>query len=214
METLLSLCVGFGLAAACGMRVFVPLLFLSIAARAGFLNLSPSFEWLGSTPSLIALGVACSLEIVAYYFPWVDHALDTISTPAAAIAGVFVVGAQVTDLHPMLHWAGAAIGGGTIAGLVQTSSVAARATSTITTGGVGNPVVATVENVGSTAVSLLAILVPILVVIFGAIAALLLLRYVMKRKSKAVPIEHQTPATPAHRLSASAPAHPKPATLG
>ncbi|HKF43029.1 MAG TPA: DUF4126 domain-containing protein, partial [Thermoanaerobaculia bacterium] len=46
----LSLLVGTGLAAACGFRVFVPLLVMSVAARAGHLQLSPGFDWIASGP--------------------------------------------------------------------------------------------------------------------------------------------------------------------
>ncbi|MGD2115402.1 MAG: DUF4126 family protein, partial [Acidobacteriota bacterium] len=38
METLLSVALGLGLAAACGFRVFVPLLAMSVAVRAGHME--------------------------------------------------------------------------------------------------------------------------------------------------------------------------------
>ena len=46
METFLSVCLGLGLAAACGFRVFVPLLVMSVAANAGYLSLTPGFDWI------------------------------------------------------------------------------------------------------------------------------------------------------------------------
>ena len=55
LETFLSIALGFGLAAACGFRVFVPLLVAAIAARAGHLNLSPDFGWLAGDGALLAL---------------------------------------------------------------------------------------------------------------------------------------------------------------
>ena len=90
METVLSLLVGIGLSAACGFRVFVPLLMVSISAMSGHLVLAPGFEWLGSLPALIAFSVATCLEIAGYYVPWVDHLLDSVSTPAAVVAGTAV----------------------------------------------------------------------------------------------------------------------------
>src|SRR5438874_3598888 len=90
METILSICAGIGLAAACGFRVFVPLLVVSIAALSGHLHLLPSFQWLGTYPALLALSVATALEIGGYYIPWLDHLLDTIATPAAVIAGTLL----------------------------------------------------------------------------------------------------------------------------
>ena len=83
MEPLLSVCLGLGLSAACGFRVFVPLLVLGVAARTGHLTIVESFEWIGSTPALVSLAVATVLEIVAYYVPWLDNLLDVVATPTA-----------------------------------------------------------------------------------------------------------------------------------
>ena len=85
METVFSILVGLGLAAACGFRVFVPLLIMSLASRAGVgqLVLGPNFTWIGSTPALLTFSVATLLEIAGYYIPWVDNLLDTIATPTA-----------------------------------------------------------------------------------------------------------------------------------
>src|SRR5215475_13958065 len=112
METLLSICIGIGLSAACGFRVFVPLLAMSIAALSGHLTLAQGFAWIGSYPTLIAFSVATCLEIAGYYIPWVDHLLDTIATPAAIIAGTIVTASMVTDVSPFLKWTLAVIAGG------------------------------------------------------------------------------------------------------
>jgi hypothetical protein len=85
MDTILSIALGIGLSAACGFRIFVPLLIMSIAAYAGQVTLSAGFEWIATLPALIAFGTATILEILAYYIPWLDHILDAIATPAAAL---------------------------------------------------------------------------------------------------------------------------------
>ena len=87
IEQILSVCLGVGLGAACGFRVFVPLLLINLAARTGYLTLSGNFEWLAGNPALITLLVASLLEVIAYYVPWLDNVLDVIAGPAAAIAG-------------------------------------------------------------------------------------------------------------------------------
>lgn len=46
MEILLALGLGITLSAACGFRVFVPPLVMSLAAIYGHLPLSAGFEWL------------------------------------------------------------------------------------------------------------------------------------------------------------------------
>jgi len=145
MEELLSICVGIGLAAACGFRVFVPLLIVSIAAVTGHLTLAPSFQWMGTYPALITFSVATVLEVAGYYVPWVDHILDTAATPAAVVAGTIVSASVFTDISPFLKWTLAAIAGGGAAGIIQTGTVLTRAASTATTGGLANALVATGE---------------------------------------------------------------------
>ena len=178
METLLSICVGIGLSAACGFRVFVPLLVMSIASLSGHLTLAHGFEWIGTYPALIAFSVATCLEIAGYYIPWVDHLLDTIATPAAIVAGTIVTASAVGDMSPFLKWSLAVIGGGSAAGLVQGATVVTRAASTASTGGLANPVVATLELVGSVATSILAIVAPVI-----AVALVLLAIFVLGRKA-------------------------------
>jgi hypothetical protein len=165
VETVFSILIGVGLAAACGFRVFVPLLALSIAARSGHVPLSPDFAWIESIPAIAALGTATLLEVGAYYVPWLDHALDVVATPAAVLAGVVATAAVVTEASPVLRWGVAVIAGGGLAGVVQGATVLARLKSGATTAGLGNPIVATGELVGSAVQSFLAIALPVLAVV-------------------------------------------------
>ncbi len=165
MDTILALLVGLGLSAACGFRVFVPLLVMSVAAHAGHLSLAPSFSWIGSTPALVALGVASVLEVTAYYVPWLDNFLDTLATPAAVVAGTVVMASCVSDMSPFLRWTLAAVAGGGTAGLIQGATVLGRGMSTGLTGGLANPVLATAELGGSVLASALALLFPLGVVL-------------------------------------------------
>jgi hypothetical protein len=160
-ELLLSLALGIGLSAACGFRVFVPFLVMSVAAQAGYLNLADGWEWIGSTPALIAFAVAALLEIVAYYVPWLDNLLDTIATPAAVVAGVVATAAVVSGMSPFLTWTLAAIAGGGAAGVIQSGTVFLRGVSSLSTMGVGNSAVSTGELAGSLILSILAFLLPI-----------------------------------------------------
>src|ERR1051326_1467822 len=142
MEILLSVCIGIGLSAACGFRVFVPLLVMSIAAMSGHLTLAKGFDWIGSYPALIAFSIATFLEIGAYYIPWLDHFLDVLATPAAIIAGSIITASVVSGMSPFLKWSLAIIAGGGVAGTVQAATVLARGVSFAGTGGLGNPLVA------------------------------------------------------------------------
>ena len=165
MDTLLSLFVGLGLSAACGFRVFVPLLVISVAAMSGHLTLGPGFAWIGSWPALIAFAVATALEVAGYYIPWVDNFLDTVATPAAVVAGMIATAAVVSNMDPFLKWSVAIIAGGGVAGLVQGATVLTRGGSSLTTGGLLNPLVATVELGGSVLTSVMALIAPVVVIL-------------------------------------------------
>lgn len=183
--TVLSVALGVGLAAACGFRVFVPLIVAALAARSGSLNLSPGFEWLTSDAALLALSVAAVIEVLAYTLPWLDHLLDAIATPAAVVAGVVASAAVFVDFPPLVRWGAAVILGGGAAGAVQAGTVLARLKSTLFTGGAGNIVVALLELAGAALLSLLAILAPALVLLALVVMAWFFVRIVRKRRSAA-----------------------------
>lgn len=191
MGTVLAVLIGLGLAAACGFRVFVPLLIVSIAARSGHLGLAQGMAWLGSTEAVVALSTATVIEIVAYKVPWLDHVLDVIASPAAVIAGALVAASQIGTISPsgsggeLLMWSSGLIAGGVaggaVAGITQTASVTTRALSTTMTAGIANPFINMIQSVLSVIVSVLAIVAPLLVVVVLILIALVLVR-VRKRR--------------------------------
>jgi hypothetical protein len=175
VDVVLSIMIGIGLAAACGFRVFIPLLIMSLASRAevGHLALGPHFAWIGSTPALIAFSVATVLEIAGYYIPWVDNLLDAVATPTAIVAGILVSASAMGDVSPMLKWTLAVLAGGGTTAVFQGVTAMVRHISSFTTGGLGNPVVATAEAGSAALLSVLAITLP--VVAFLLVLALLYL---------------------------------------
>ncbi len=181
-QTLLGVLAGIGLAAACGFRVFVPMLVAAIAIRSGALHAAGGFEWLGSTPALVALSVATVLEVGAYYIPGLDHLLDTIASPAAVVAGTLVTASFVTDVEPWFRWTLAAVAGGGAAALVQAATVVARGASGIFTFGIANPLVATAELAGASVASVLAIVAPVIVVLGVLVLAIWLVRRLARRR--------------------------------
>ncbi len=167
----LSAFIGIGLAAATGFRVFLPMFAVSLASYMGWIPMSESFEWLSGLPTLITTGIATMVEILAYYIPYVDHLLDTLSVPLATIAGSVMFASQFTDLGTFPQWALALIAGGGTAAAISSGFAGTRAASTATTGGLGNSVVATTETAGAGIMSFLAMASPII----AGIAAIFLL---------------------------------------
>ena len=176
MDTVFAAMIGVALSATCGFRVFVPLLAVCIATRAtesegeSYVQLAENFTWLASDPAFVVFLVAAIFEIAGYYLPIIDNFLDTVATPAAVVAGTLITAAFLVDVEPWLQWTLGVIAGGGLAGAVQATTVVTRAASTVTTGGLGNPVVASVETGYSFLSSLLAVVFAPL-----ALAVLLLL---------------------------------------
>ncbi|PSF35555.1 DUF4126 domain-containing protein [Aphanothece hegewaldii CCALA 016] len=194
VNTIISLLLGISLSAASGFRVFIPLLIMSLAALTGFLDLPTNFDWVGSNESLIVFAVASFLEIGAYYIPILDHVLDTIATPLAAAVGAFITASTVPpDMNPLIQWTLAIIAGGGSAGLIKSLTSIFRIGSTTATGGLANPIFATLELISSIALSVLAIALPIfagfLVLGLFLYGGLRVRRLLLKRKI------HTTPST-------------------
>jgi hypothetical protein len=160
---------------------------MSIAAMSGHLTLSPSFAWIGTYPALITFAVATVLEITAYYVPWLDNFLDSIATPAAAVAGTIVTASMVSGMSPWMQWTLAIMAGGGAASLVQGMTVLTRAASTATTGGLANPVFATVEWGLSFGTTVLSIVAPLLVVIALGLVAVVAGRKLWRRQKQQNP---------------------------
>lgn len=177
---------GFGLAGAAGLNAYIPLLVLGIANRLGYADLQAPYNVLGSNVGLGVLALLLLVEVLADKVPGVDHVNDVINTivrPAAG--GVLALSyAGAGTLHPAF----AALLGIITAGGVHVTKATARPLVTATTGGMGNPVVSTIEDVASFGMTLLALIAPVvvaIVLIFGAFAAFLLIHRLRARRERA-----------------------------
>ncbi len=180
MEWVLGVLAGISLSAACGFRVFVPMLVMGIAVHAGHLEPASGFDWLGSWPAILCFGVATVVEIIAYFIPVVNNALDTVATPAAVVAGTILTASMVGEMSPLLRWILAAVAGGTVAGGIQLSTVAVRAV-VAPAGGTG--AVSAMEDGAAVVSSVLAVTVPVIAVLLLATAGVLIYR----RKQRVAP---------------------------
>lgn len=127
-----------------------------------WIPVNENFEWLSGLPVLITTGIATIVEVLAYYIPFIDHLLDTISVPMATIAGSVLFASQFADLGTFPQWALALIAGGGTAATISSGFAGLRAASTATTGGLGNSVVGTAETAGSGIMTFLAIAAPVI----------------------------------------------------
>ncbi len=172
----LALCMGIALSAACGLRVFLPLLMLALAGRWGLAPLPEGMPWLYSNAALICLAAATTIELAGYYIPVVDNALDAIQAPLTLVAGVLVMSGMLAEQPDWLQWGVGIIGGAGTAGAVRGLTGALRLGSTAGTAGFGNWILATLENICAFVGALLALFAPLF-----AVLGLLLLGYAALR---------------------------------
>lgn len=179
MQIAIAVCTGLGLAAACGLRVFLPLFIVSIAVKAGWISPTPAFEWLGHTPTVVVFGVATVAEVCGFMFPWVDHALDVLAVPLSAVAGAVLMTMPLLTLatgdeapiHPAVAWSLGIVAGVATASGVEAASIAGRLSSSVLTIGWLNPIYAFIETVLAFLLVLISIMVPLLA---GALILILL----------------------------------------
>lgn len=191
MNIIAALCLGIGLSAACGFRVFIPPLALSIAAHGGMLTLSSEWEWLGSESAITTLSIAATVEVFAYFIPWVSNFLDSIEILLAPIAGMIMTASTLSmagDFDPTLLWILTIITGGATAETVELTTSVTRLTASVSTAGMGGPIIGLVEAISSAIISILAISLPILstlLVIFLLIYSVRrILKFIAKRKRR------------------------------
>ncbi len=191
LAILVQVAAGLALAACCGLRAFLPPLLLGLAARFGVSEvvlgrpiLSPSFEWLASTPALVVFGVAVVLEVLADKVPALDHLLDIVQTAVRPLAGALVVAASFSPLGALPAGIFGLIAGTPVAGAVHLGKSKIRALSTLGTGGLGSPVLSVVEDaatfIGSTLALVVAIVAFVLILI-GAFVTFRIVRSFLRR---------------------------------
>ncbi len=179
-----GLVIGIGLSAACGFRILIPFLGLSIAAMGGYIQPAPEFSWIGTQTALLAFATAAILEIAAYSIPWMDNLLDAAATPLAAVAGIIATAAVLTDVSPFLKWTIALIAGGGAAGTISAGTALLRGVSTASTGGAANPILAAAEFAGSVLTTLFSLLAPIVGLIFAILAAVAVMMILRRRRRR------------------------------
>lgn len=176
LEALVTVGAGIALAAASGLRIFIPLLAVSVANVTGHLALAPGTAWIGTIPALVALGVAALLEVAGYFFPALDHALDALGAPLAVVAGILASASLLVDFPPLLRWTIALVGGGGAAGFLHGATALVRLKSSGLTAGLANPVIAVGELAGSLVLTLLSLLLPLAALLAVSVIVVILVR--------------------------------------
>lgn len=173
----------FGLSASAGLNAYLPLLIVSVSARLGAFELREPFDVMESWWIIGVLAVLTLIEIFVDKIPAVDTVNDVISTIIRPVAGAILFAASahvVTDISPVFS----AVLGLLTAGGVHAAKTMARPAVTATTAGVGNPIVSTVEDIIAAITSLLAVVLPWMVLLVAVTGIVMFLRWRMRRADR------------------------------
>ncbi|WP_068161429.1 DUF4126 domain-containing protein [Rhodococcus phenolicus] len=162
---ILAALLGLGLAAATGLRTFLPLLMLGAAVHFELFGivLNESMQWIGSPAALVALAIATAVEVLADLVPLVDNAMSLIGTVTRPVAGAVAAWAAFANLDPAMAAVAGIVIGAPTALAVSTAQTGTRAVSTATTAGLGNPIMSVIDSVTSFVTSLISMVLPLLV---------------------------------------------------
>jgi hypothetical protein len=179
-----TVALAVALAAAAGLRAWLPLLAAGAFSKLGLADLGASFAWLGSWPALGLFGCATVLEVAGDKIPVVDHVLDGIGTLIRPMAGTLAAAAALVHVQdPLVALVIGLVVGAPVALAPHLAKTTARGVSTSTTAGLGNPILSLLEDGAALLITLLAFLVPILTALAVLTGAWLTWRWLRRRRS-------------------------------
>jgi hypothetical protein len=181
--------LGLGLASATGLRTFLPMLMLALAARFELfgVRLIDQMDWLVSWPAIAALTTATVAEFAGDKVPAIDHALNAVGYVTRPVAGAVAAGSVFWGVDPAAAAIAGIIVGAPAALAFNAAQTGVRVGSTATTAGFGNPVVSLIEDFLAFATVLIAFLAPILIPIVMVVFAVLVFRLARRIRDRNEP---------------------------
>jgi len=186
---LLPALLGLGLASATGLRTFLPLLMLALAARFELFDvrLIEQMDWLVSWPAIAALATATTAEFLGDKVPAVDHGLNAIGYVTRPIAGAIAAGSVFWNVDPAAAAIAGLIVGAPAALAFNAAQTGVRVGATTTTGGLGNPLVSLIEDVLAFVTVIIAFLAPILIPVVLLVLAVVVFRLARRLRDRREP---------------------------
>jgi hypothetical protein len=178
----------FGLSASAGLNAYIPLLCISLLAKfTNLIKLSEPWDVMTSWWIIGLLVVLSLIEFFADKIPLVNHINDIVMTfvrPAAGAVAFASAANVITEVHPVLS-----LGLGlVIAGSVHVvKSAAIRPVVTATTGGAGDIPVSITEDIVSTVLSILSIVLPVLIACLLVLATAFIIWRLWRRPKRTMP---------------------------
>jgi hypothetical protein len=185
MELLTGIFTAFGLSASAGLNAYIPLLLVGLIARyTNMIHLNQPWDTLTHPGIILLLCFLVIIEMLADKIPAVNHVNDLMQTLIRPAAGAIAFAASanvVTDVSPVLALACGLL----VAGTVHVAKAGAlRPAVTATTGGAGNIPVSIAEDIVSTVLSILAIVLPLLIGTLLIVLAAFIVYWLYRRANR------------------------------
>jgi hypothetical protein len=185
MDLLTGIFTAFGLSASAGLNAYIPLLLVGVIGRyTDLMKLNAPWDTLSNPWIILMLSGLVIIEMLADKLPAINHLNDLIQTLIRPAAGAVAFAASanvVTDVSPVLALACGLL----VAGSVHVAKAGAvRPMVTATTGGAGNIPVSIAEDIVSTVLSILAIVLPILVGTLMVVLAAFIIWWLYRRANR------------------------------
>ena len=184
MEALFAAGTGAGLSSIAGIRAYLPLALVGLFARLGLFTLPAPFDLLEDWLVIGALLVLALLESALDKIPALDPILDFVQTPIRAVAGAVLFSAALGAGLDVQAISELVVDGG-IAGLVSvlkaTLRPPARGAASV---GVSAYFLSLFEDIVALLGGVVAVLVPLVPVVFVAFLLLFFFRVKRRRRRK------------------------------
>lgn len=179
-DWVMPLAAGLMLAAATGLRAFLPLCLVAWSARLGWFTPHPSLEWIGSTPALVAFTAAVVIEVLADKIPAVDSVVDAVESVIKPVLAVAVMAAPLVELDPLYAAVVGIVGGAPLATAIHLVKAKGRILANLVTAGLAAPVLSVLEDALSVLLVVLAIVLPLI----GLVALVLVILWIAARRRR------------------------------
>lgn len=203
---MLEILTGTGLAAAAGLNAYIPLLLMGLVSRFDWIQLPVGWTWLENEWILVIFGALFVIEIIADKVPAVDSINDWIQTVIRPASGGIVfsggIGTSTVAVDdPNTFFSSGAwipvVIGIVLALLISLAKTALRPVANVLTGGLAAPALSTAEDGASIALSIFAIVAPILVIVMFIVMAIgtaALIRRLQRKRRERTTAVGNTPA--------------------
>ena len=181
-----ELLTGLGLAMPAGLNAYIPLLAVALADRyTGLIQLAAPYDVISSPLAIAVIAILLGIEMLADKIPIVDHINDLIQSAIRPSAGAVLLMAS-TDSVESINPVVAMIIGLLVAGGIHTTKTTFRPVVTATTAGTGNPIVSALEDGTAIAITVVALIAPIVIAVVLIVVVSMIVLLFRRRRRRGV----------------------------